>query len=161
MTTQAPTPSCHLRRDKPSRAASGLPEVIAFLNGTFQGKIFQMRTLIVKYLACLLAVGSGLPAGPEAPMIHLGAMVGRSVSSHDSPLAFMPFFKRVLARKFRLAEGFPPAAILKKSSGLTLPPLPPKKSVGSTSLRLDGGTAGESDVAWRLTGACCTDARSG
>lgn len=71
----------------PAAAASGLPEVIAFLNGTFQGKIFQMKTLVVKFLACLLAVGSGLPAGPEAPMIHLGAMVGRQVSAHDSLIA--------------------------------------------------------------------------
>ena len=33
----------------PAAAASGLPEVIAFLNGTFQGKIFATQTLLVKY----------------------------------------------------------------------------------------------------------------
>ena len=32
----------------PAAAASGLPEVIAFLNGTFQGKIFATQTLLVK-----------------------------------------------------------------------------------------------------------------
>lgn len=51
----------------PAAAASGLPEVIAFLNGTFQNKIFSGWTLLVKFVSCLLAVGSGLPAGPEAP----------------------------------------------------------------------------------------------
>ena len=71
----------------PAAAASGLPEVMAFLNGTFQGKIFAGWTLIVKFIGCLLAVGSGLPSGPEAPMIHLGAMVGRSISDLDGMMA--------------------------------------------------------------------------
>ena len=71
----------------PAAAASGLPEVMAFLNGTFQGKIFAGWTLIVKFIGCLLAVGSGLPSGPEAPMIHLGAMVGRSISDLDGMIA--------------------------------------------------------------------------
>ena len=57
-----------------------------------------VRTLVVKFLACLLAVGSGLPAGPEAPMIHLGAMVRRSVSAHDSVLTQVPLFNRLLQR---------------------------------------------------------------
>ena len=48
-----------------------------------------MRTLVIKFIGCLLAVGSGLPAGPEAPMIHLGAMCGRAISAHDSLLAWL------------------------------------------------------------------------
>ena len=52
-----------------------------------QGSIFAGNTLIVKFAGCMLAVGSGLPSGPEAPMIHLGAMVGRTVSAPDSFLA--------------------------------------------------------------------------
>jgi hypothetical protein len=31
-------------------------------------------------VSCAAAVGSGLPVGPEGPMIHLGAMVGQGVS---------------------------------------------------------------------------------
>ena len=85
----------------PAAAASGLPEVIAFLNGTFQAKIFAGRALLVKFTACLLAVGSGLPAGPEAPMIHLGAMVGRTVSAHDSGVAMLGKHIPIIDRLFR------------------------------------------------------------
>ena len=85
----------------PAAAASGLPEVIAFLNGTFQAKIFAGPALIVKYVACLMSVGSGLPAGPEAPMIHLGAMVGRMVSAHDSVVASLAKRSKVIDALFR------------------------------------------------------------
>jgi chloride channel 7 len=61
-----------------------------------------MPTLVVKYVACLLAVGSGLPAGPEAPMIHLGAMVGRQVSAHDSFIVtiggYLPWVERIFEK---------------------------------------------------------------
>ena len=64
---------------QPAAASSGIPEVIAYLNGTHQRKIFNVRTLLVKFTSCFLAVGSGLPVGPEGPMIHMGAMIGRGV----------------------------------------------------------------------------------
>lgn len=129
---------------QPSAASSGIPEVIAYLNGTHQRKIFNVRTLTIKvcvptpsiapppspptdvyapaglcrqpqardvrtlappsshaslrpaeppparcrpcrqFISCFLAVGSGLPVGPEGPMIHMGAMIGRGVSQMRS-----------------------------------------------------------------------------
>lgn len=39
---------------------------------------------MLKFCGCLLAVGAGLPVGPEAPMIHLGAMVGRGTAMMKS-----------------------------------------------------------------------------
>jgi len=56
-----------------------MPELIGYLNGTLVRHIFGLRTLIVKFLSCTLAVGSGLPVGPEGPMIHMGAMVGAGI----------------------------------------------------------------------------------
>ena len=69
---------------QPQAASSGIPEVIAYLNGTHQRKLFNLRTLVVKFVSCFLAVGSGLPVGPEGPMIHMGAMIGRGVSQMRS-----------------------------------------------------------------------------
>lgn len=38
-------------------------------------QIFNLKTLVVKFVSCAAAVGVGLPVGPEGPMIHMGALV--------------------------------------------------------------------------------------
>ena len=38
-------------------------------------QVFNVQTLLVKFASCAAAVGSGLPVGPEGPMVHIGAMV--------------------------------------------------------------------------------------
>ena len=35
-------------------------------------QVFNVQTLWVKFLSCATAVGSGLPVGPEGPMVHIG-----------------------------------------------------------------------------------------
>ena len=57
-----------------------MPELIGFLNGTLIRHIFNIKTFVVKFFSCALAVGSGMPVGPEGPMIHMGALVGAGVS---------------------------------------------------------------------------------
>lgn len=57
---------------RPSAAGSGIPELIGFLNGTFVHHIFNIKTMVAKFLSCALAVSAGLPAGPEGPVIHMG-----------------------------------------------------------------------------------------
>lgn len=57
---------------RPAAGGSGIPELIGFLNGTQVRHIFNVKTLVIKFLSCCLSVGSGLPIGPEGPMIHLG-----------------------------------------------------------------------------------------
>ncbi|KAL3858585.1 hypothetical protein ACJMK2_008857 [Sinanodonta woodiana] len=69
---------------RPEAAGSGIPEITGFLNGTNVRHIFNIRTMIVKFLSCVTAVGSGLPVGPEGPMIHLGALVGAGLSQFKS-----------------------------------------------------------------------------
>eukprot|EP01060_Flectonema_neradi_P002541 TRINITY_DN1159_c3_g1_i1.p1 TRINITY_DN1159_c3_g1~~TRINITY_DN1159_c3_g1_i1.p1 ORF type:complete len:1075 (+),score=181.98 TRINITY_DN1159_c3_g1_i1:93-3317(+) len=61
---------------EPKASGSGLPEVMAYLNGVQLSRTFSLKVMGVKFLSCLLAVSSGLPVGPEGPMIHLGSMVG-------------------------------------------------------------------------------------
>ncbi|XP_065175744.1 chloride channel protein B-like isoform X2 [Sycon ciliatum] len=65
---------------RPSAAGSGIPELIGFLNGTFVHHIFNIKTMIAKFLSCALAVSAGLPAGPEGPVIHMGALIGAGLS---------------------------------------------------------------------------------
>ncbi|XP_022108381.1 chloride channel protein C-like isoform X2 [Acanthaster planci] len=81
---------------RPSAAGSGLPELIGFLNGTLVRHIFNVKTLAVKFASCICAVSSGLPVGPEGPMIHMGSLIGAGMSQFKSDtLNFdIPFFQR-------------------------------------------------------------------
>ncbi|XP_013787955.2 chloride channel protein D-like, partial [Limulus polyphemus] len=81
---------------RPSAGGSGIPEIIAFLNGTLVRHIFNIKTLIVKFVSCVCAVSSGMPVGPEGPMIHLGALIGAGLSQFRSgTFGFrLPFFSR-------------------------------------------------------------------
>ncbi len=84
---------------RPSAASSGMPELIGYLNGTLVRHIFQLKTLLVKFVSCGCAVGSGMPVGPEGPMIHMGALVGAGVSNFGSRTlgvsgCVMPFFMK-------------------------------------------------------------------
>ncbi|XP_076812920.1 chloride channel protein A-like [Clavelina lepadiformis] len=35
-----------------------------------------IKTLVGKFVSCIFAVSSGLPVGPEGPMIHMGGLIG-------------------------------------------------------------------------------------
>ncbi|XP_072269406.1 chloride channel protein D-like [Pyxicephalus adspersus] len=80
----------------PSGSPSGLPEVIGYLNGASMRHIFNIRTFFGTFLSCALAVSAGLFCGPEAPMIHVGAVVGYGLSQFksDTLRINLPFFTR-------------------------------------------------------------------
>ena len=63
---------------------AGLPEVMGYLNGVLLPRIFNIKTLIVKMLSAVCAVASGLPVGPEGPLIHVAASLGAGVSQGRS-----------------------------------------------------------------------------
>ena len=67
-------------RIAPSAAGSGVPDVMAALNGCKLPYVFTWRTASVKMLSAAFAVGSGLPVGPEGPVIFLGSAIGALVS---------------------------------------------------------------------------------
>ena len=69
---------------RPSAAGSGTPELISFLNGTMIKQFFNLGTFLVKFGSCALAVGAGLPVGPEGPMIHLGSLIGALFSQFQT-----------------------------------------------------------------------------
>ncbi|KAL4443355.1 hypothetical protein ABPG75_011092 [Micractinium tetrahymenae] len=68
----------------PEAGGAGVAEVMAYLNGCFIPKILNIKTFAVKFLSAATAVGSGLPVGPEGPMIHMGAIVGAGLSQGHS-----------------------------------------------------------------------------
>lgn len=65
---------------EPVASGSGVPEVMAYLNGVSIPKFFALRTLLAKYLSVGLAVASGLCGGNEGPMIAIGASIGKLLS---------------------------------------------------------------------------------
>ena len=67
---------------------SGLP-ILSRSEHPVSLQVFNVHTLLVKFASCALAVGSGLPVGPEGPMVHIGAMVGAALSQgHSTTLGF-------------------------------------------------------------------------
>ena len=44
---------------RPSAGGSGIPELIAFLNGTSIRHIYNVRTLLAKFTSCAFAVSAG------------------------------------------------------------------------------------------------------
>ena len=53
-------------------------------------QILNIKTFCVKFLSAATAVGSGLPVGPEGPMIHMGAIVGAGLSQVGAGAAVTP-----------------------------------------------------------------------
>eukprot|EP01060_Flectonema_neradi_P013416 TRINITY_DN2017_c0_g1_i1.p1 TRINITY_DN2017_c0_g1~~TRINITY_DN2017_c0_g1_i1.p1 ORF type:complete len:551 (+),score=45.31 TRINITY_DN2017_c0_g1_i1:245-1897(+) len=68
----------------PAAAGSGVPDVMGYLNGVLIPSVFNFKTLLVKFTSCILAVGSGLPVGPEGPIIHIGALLGAGLPTGRS-----------------------------------------------------------------------------
>ncbi|KAG5470750.1 hypothetical protein LSCM1_01999 [Leishmania martiniquensis] len=68
----------------PSAAGSGIPDVMAYLNGVMFPRIFNIRNLVIKTLSCILAVSAGLPVGAEGPMIHMGSLIGAGLPTGRS-----------------------------------------------------------------------------
>mmetsp|Transcript_31646 Transcript_31646/g.56813 ORF Transcript_31646/g.56813 Transcript_31646/m.56813 type:complete len:826 (-) Transcript_31646:928-3405(-) len=64
---------------EPTAAGSGVPEVIATLNGIDVPGVFSARPLFVKLASLICAVCSGLPVGLQGPLIHIGAQVGHFI----------------------------------------------------------------------------------
>ncbi|KAG5511693.1 hypothetical protein JKF63_07290 [Porcisia hertigi] len=69
---------------EPAASGGGIPDVMAYLNGVHLRKAMNLRTFIAKSISCICAVASGLPVGLEAPLIHLGAIIGAGVTQGRS-----------------------------------------------------------------------------
>lgn len=64
---------------EPSAAGSGIVQVVLYLRGA--AIPMGWRVALVKLLASGIAIGGGLPVGPEGPSIQIGASVARETAS--------------------------------------------------------------------------------
>ena len=64
----------------PDAAGSGVPHLIAYLNGCDVPRLFDGKTGLVKYLSAILAVSSGLAVGPEGPVMVVGGILAAGIS---------------------------------------------------------------------------------
>lgn len=53
---------------------------MAYLNGNHVPNLLRGRTLAAKFVGTVCSVSSGLPMGPEGPMVHIGACVGSLIT---------------------------------------------------------------------------------
>lgn len=94
---------------EPNAAGSGIPETCAFLNGVIIPKTFSLSVVYAKFASCGLAVGSGLPVGPEGPMIHMGSIIGSLISQgqvlNESLADKIKMFRNVSDRRDFMAAG--------------------------------------------------------
>ena len=68
---------------EPHTAADGIAEIKAFINGTHVKHFLRLRTIVAKVVGTILAASSGLAAGSEGPLIHIGAGVGSGLTRGD------------------------------------------------------------------------------
>jgi len=64
----------------PRAVGSGIPEMIAYLNGVRVERFTSFYLFLVKIVGTILSVSSGLAIGPEGPLVHLGAIMGASLT---------------------------------------------------------------------------------
>ena len=59
----------------PPATGAGVALVMASLNGVHVPKLLSLRNAVVKVVGTVCSVASGLPVGPEGPLVHVGACV--------------------------------------------------------------------------------------
>ena len=74
---------------QPAAGSSGVPGVVAYLNGCNLPSTLTPKVWMVKVVGLCCAVASGLPAGSEGPMAHIGAMTALMVVRY----AIAPLFR--------------------------------------------------------------------
>lgn len=61
----------------PHAKGSGIPQLIAYLNGCKIKGFTSVRTLVAKLIGTICALCGGFYCGPEGPIIHMGGCIGK------------------------------------------------------------------------------------
>jgi chloride channel 7 len=69
-------------------AVSGIPEVKATLNGIKIPGLLTFGALFSKIIGTICVVSSGLILGPEGPLVHIGAIIGSSMTRGRKNIKF-------------------------------------------------------------------------
>ncbi|CAJ0575608.1 unnamed protein product, partial [Mesorhabditis spiculigera] len=75
----------------PIAGGSGIPQIKCYLNGVAIPDVVKLKTLIAKAIGVSCAVGGGLCAGKEGPMIHSGGCVAAGISQGRSTTLGLDF----------------------------------------------------------------------
>jgi len=75
----------------PGAIASGLAELMAYMNGVNYPNFLTYSTLFVKIFALGLSVAAGLCVGKEGPLAHIGAIIG--IATLYLPINFFKKFR--------------------------------------------------------------------
>lgn len=58
----------------PGAIGSGIPEVMAYMNGVDQPGVLNFTVMVVATISTVLSVACGLRIGKEGPLVHIGAI---------------------------------------------------------------------------------------
>jgi len=101
----------------PLAEGSGIPDTKSYLNGVHLTGLFSIPTLVAKSVGCAFSIGSGLIAGREGPIIHVGAIIGSALSQSSSQY-FKIRLPSTLTRHFRSAEWKRDFAVMGSACGV-------------------------------------------
>ncbi len=87
----------------PGAAGGGIAELMGYLNGINYQGLIGLNTLFVKVFGLGLAVSSGLCAGKEGPLAHIGAILGHCVAY--LPCKFFEYFRNDIDKRELAAAG--------------------------------------------------------
>jgi H+/Cl- antiporter ClcA len=87
----------------PSAYASGIPEIMAILNGVKFPDFIGIKPLIVKIISVSMGIGSSLCIGKEGPLAHIGAIIGHIVIY--LPVDKFKYFRNDESKREFLAAG--------------------------------------------------------
>jgi chloride channel 7 len=87
----------------PGAQGSGIPEIMAYLNGINYPGFISKRTLFIKSIGVAFAVSAGYKVGKEGPLAHIGANMGVLVTY--LPFGFTKFFRNDKNKREIIAAG--------------------------------------------------------
>lgn len=98
-----------LKKDKNTKG-SGIPVMTGMMEGTID--VSSERTIVGKFIASVLTIGSGLTVGREGPSVHLGGLAGDIVGKFFPKVDRNLFIGSAASSGFAVAFNAPVASMI-------------------------------------------------